>query len=292
MHERLRGAGRWIWFGLAGVFALSFVALGVGNAGGLGFQDLFNGGGSSSTHSAATPVSPALASAIAATHASPTNPAVWQTLGAAYTTRAGADNDPASAQADYQAAIQAYTHARTLAPTSPPVLRGVADAYTALAGFAAQQAQTLQNASSTTSPLASTFIPGGAANEDAFSRADAAASLQQQQNQNSQLGSLQSTELLAISQAKQITLTLTRLTPSDPTAWFNLGQTAQQSGDTRTAITAYQRFLGLVPGDPLAPQVRQAVTALQASIAKPKPKPVRTNPANPHHASTSSKPGK
>ena len=53
--------------------------------------------------------------------------------------------------------------------------------------------------------------------------------------------------------------------PRDPNVQLELAQAAQQSGDTKKAIAAYQRFLVLAPDDPTAPIVRQQIAQLKAA---------------------------
>ena len=43
------------------------------------------------------------------------------------------------------------------------------------------------------------------------------------------------------------------------------GQTAQDAGDTATAITAYKTFLKLAPNDPLSASAKKALKQLQGS---------------------------
>jgi len=52
------------------------------------------------------------------------------------------------------------------------------------------------------------------------------------------------------------------LRPNDSNAWFQLGQTAQTSGDVTTAITAYKRYLKLSPNSTYAAQIRQLIKQL------------------------------
>ena len=47
-------------------------------------------------------------------------------------------------------------------------------------------------------------------------------------------------------------------------AELNLGQIAQQIGDTTTAIAAYKKFLKLAPTDPTAPDVKRLLKQLGA----------------------------
>ena len=48
---------------------------------------------------------------------------------------------------------------------------------------------------------------------------------------------------------------LAALSPDDATLQIQLGQAAQNAGDSATALVAYRRFLKLAPNDPLSPQV-------------------------------------
>ena len=59
------------------------------------------------------------------------------------------------------------------------------------------------------------------------------------------------------------------LAPKDPNVQLELAQAAQQSGDTRTAISAYQTFLKLAPDDPSAGIVKQQIAQLKAQQAAP-----------------------
>jgi predicted TPR repeat methyltransferase len=44
-----------------------------------------------------------------------------------------------------------------------------------------------------------------------------------------------------------------------------LGEAAQNAGDTKTAIAAYKKFLQLAPDDPLASAVKQQLKSLTGS---------------------------
>jgi tetratricopeptide (TPR) repeat protein len=52
------------------------------------------------------------------------------------------------------------------------------------------------------------------------------------------------------------------LRPNDSNAWFQLGQTAQTSGDVTTAVTAYKRYLKLSPHSTFSAQIRQLIKQL------------------------------
>ena len=59
------------------------------------------------------------------------------------------------------------------------------------------------------------------------------------------------------------------LAPKDPNIQLELAQSAQQSGDSATAIAAYQAFLKLAPDDPSAGIVKQQIAQLKAAQAAP-----------------------
>lgn len=52
------------------------------------------------------------------------------------------------------------------------------------------------------------------------------------------------------------------LQPNNPTAWFQLAQAAQTSGDTTTAVAGYRHYLKLSPGGTTAAQVRALIKSL------------------------------
>jgi predicted TPR repeat methyltransferase len=57
---------------------------------------------------------------------------------------------------------------------------------------------------------------------------------------------------------------LVALNPKDATNQFQLASVAQSAGDSKTAVTAYRKFLVLAPDDSLAPAAKRALKALTA----------------------------
>jgi len=57
------------------------------------------------------------------------------------------------------------------------------------------------------------------------------------------------------------------LKPKLPSVRLELGQAAEQAGDTAAAIAAYRAFLRLAPNDPNAPLVRRHVNQLVKKVA-------------------------
>ncbi len=67
----------------------------------------------------------------------------------------------------------------------------------------------------------------------------------------------------AYAQEAEVYERLTALVPNDPLLQLQLGQASQFAGDTNAAIRAYKRFLALAPDDPNAPVVRDELRRLQ-----------------------------
>lgn len=57
----------------------------------------------------------------------------------------------------------------------------------------------------------------------------------------------------------------------EPLIFLQLGQAAQNAGDTKAAITAYERYLEVAPDSASAPAVKQALPQLRASLKPAKP---------------------
>jgi tetratricopeptide (TPR) repeat protein len=53
----------------------------------------------------------------------------------------------------------------------------------------------------------------------------------------------------------------------DPSVQFQLAQTAELAGDTKTAVAAYRQFLKLSPEDPSAQAVKDRVKQLQSQVS-------------------------
>ena len=79
---------------------------------------------------------------------------------------------------------------------------------------------------------------------------------------DSSVQSLQQQTQLAYTNAVSSYQQAAKLRPSDSNAWFQLGETAQASGDTATALKAYKRYLKLSPNSTFAAQIRQLIKQL------------------------------
>jgi tetratricopeptide (TPR) repeat protein len=261
---------------LAVVFLFSFVLFGVGNAGGLSFFDYLNRNGGSSSGGATTASATdtrALLAAQAAVKKSPKDPQAWVALATAWTNRANAagSTDAKAAVSSYQAAAKALDSAAKLKPNDLAIQKALAAAYTSEAsGYQAAYQQVAQQASAvqSASPNSSQFVPSSAATAlDPFTQAQQSIVSKQSSDLENQALPLYQNASDASKKALDVYLKITRLTPNDAVNWFNMAEAAQGAGDTKNAIKGYKEFLRILPGDPLAPQVKSALTQLE-----PKPK--------------------
>jgi tetratricopeptide (TPR) repeat protein len=73
---------------------------------------------------------------------------------------------------------------------------------------------------------------------------------------------LQQRTQLAYSNAVSSFQSAAKLRPNDANSWFQLAQTAQQSGDYTTAVTAYKKYLKINPDSTSAAQIKQLIKEL------------------------------
>ena len=57
------------------------------------------------------------------------------------------------------------------------------------------------------------------------------------------------------------------LQPGNSNNWFTLAQTAQQSGDVKTAVKGYKRYLALNPDSTTASQIKALIKQLSPAPA-------------------------
>jgi tetratricopeptide (TPR) repeat protein len=261
---------------LAVVFAFSFVLFGVGNAGGLSFFDyLTRNSGNSSGGATTSPATDtrALLAAQAGVKKAPEDANAWVALAAAWKTRANAAQsvDPKTAVPSFNAAAKALESAAKLKPTDVKIQMALADAYRAQAsGYQAAYSQVAQQASDVqaASPGSSQFVPASAASAlDPFTQAEQSIVSKQASDLQQQALPYYQSATDASKKALDVYLKITVLTPGDAVNWFNMAEAAQGAGDTANAIKGYKQFLRILPGDPLAPQVKSALAQLE-----PKPK--------------------
>ena len=226
---------------LAVLFAITFAFLGVGSGNNGGLDQLFSGLNIFSSSS--NPVSKALKEI----KDHPNLGRGYRDLATAYEGKGDTVNAIA--------ALQQYTTQR---PKD-------AAAWSELGGLQLSQAQSFRSAYQAATqarqlaaPSAS-FLPTGKLGQGigtnpveqaAASQVDASVQTLQQSTQLAYTNSVTSFQRAAT------------LRPADSNAWFQLGQTAQTSGDVATAVKAYKRYLKLSPNSTFSTQIRQLIKQL------------------------------
>jgi len=249
---RLRRQAKLMYVVLAVLFALTFAFLGVGSGSGGGLDQLFQG--LNFFHHSGTSVSKAQKEV----KAHPSNPKGFRDLATAYeakTDRAGAIS-----------ALQSYT---TLRPKD-------VSAWNELAGQQQAQAQDyltqyrnayqIRQDAAPSQLLQPTGKLGTALGTNPLEQAAA-------QRADTAVNDLSQQTRLAYSGVQSSYDQVTKLTPKDPNAWFNLAQAAQVAGDNVTAVKGYKRYLKLSPGTSTAAQIKQLIKQLSPAPPAPsKPK--------------------
>jgi tetratricopeptide (TPR) repeat protein len=248
--QRLRNHAKWAYVGLAIAFVLGFVLLGVGS-GSTGisdmFQNAFNFGSSGGT---------SISSLQAKVAKHPNDASGWRDLATAYETKQRTQ--------DAVGALEQYT---ALRPKDTSALSELASEDTTLAQSYATAYQNAQANASAADPSASLApaanTPFGKIFSDPNGLKDpigSVASSQAQSAAQTAYSNYQSTMQNAEKSLKK----LAKLTPSDVTVQYQLGQAAQAAGDSKTAVAAYKKFLKMSPNDVDAPQVKQLLKQAQA----------------------------
>jgi tetratricopeptide (TPR) repeat protein len=256
MHERLRKSARWVYLGLALVFAVSFVVAGVGT-GGPALSDLIQDQQNDENNTVATS-SDSLKDAQAAVTARPNDPQAWLTLA-----------DAQQGAGDLVKASESADKAISLAKDDPDVNEAAAEIYSARAADNQTKANAYftryQQLGSTALP---TYVyPGAGDAQDPLSLASQNASQQELDDLLTRAQPFQDAAAAASKKSADALAVVTKARPDDAGAWFNLGVAASAANDTATAIKAFDSFLELAPGDPLADQVRSEVLRLDPSRA-------------------------
>jgi tetratricopeptide (TPR) repeat protein len=253
--QRLRTHAKGAYVGLAIAFVLGFVLLGVGSgSSGVSdvLQNMFNFGSSSGSAS--------ISSLQKKTASNPNNANAWRDLATAF--------EQKSRTPDAINALQRYS---ALRPKDQSALEELAGQYSSLANTYATDYSNAQAAASTQAPPGATFAPPsttpfGKAFADPAALKDPISAAVQTQSSTQQTTAYTKYQE-AQKNAEQTYQKLAALTPKDATIQIQLGQAAQSAGDTAAAIAAYKQFLKLAPTDPLAPQVKQALKALQPTAS-------------------------
>jgi hypothetical protein len=245
---RLRRQAKWVFVFLALVFAIGFVAFGVGS-GSTGISDILRGnffGGGTSTGSQIKDKQKAI-------EQNPQDINAYLDLAGIY-------------QQDQQEdkALATLRRAQKVAPKNFDVLNRIAGIYSGRAELARTDAQNAQidYFNSTVSPpgLDPTSTLGGAIANDTYS-----SSLQQKFNEAYQK---MVKEFSTAESAYRQLVAASKGTSQEANAQLQLASAAQIAGDNPTAIDAYTRFLKIAPDSPNAQAVRQTLAQLKASTAQ------------------------
>jgi tetratricopeptide (TPR) repeat protein len=244
---RLRRQAKWVFVFLALVFAVGFVAFGVGS-GSTGISDIlrgnFFGGGGTSTSSLAKEKQKAIAR-------NPKDISAYLDLAGIY-----------QQNQDETKALATLSKAEQVAPKNFDVLNRIAGIYSGQAELERQNAQNAQIVyfENTVAPpgLDPSSTLGQAITSDPYSDV-------LKTRANEAYSKMVSAFTKAEGAYKQL-VSAAAGTSQEANAQLQLAGAAQISGDTATAVSAYTRFLKIAPDSPNAPAVRQTLAQLKASL--------------------------
>ena len=261
MNERLRRHFKWVFALLAVIFALMFVIAGVGTSG-PSVLDMITKSAGSSDAPAKVPTNSAVKDALAKSQSAPDDPQSWLALAQAYV-NAG----------ELTKVAEAASVASELAPKDATVQGAIADVYLAEAAAALQKAQTEYAAAQAKGNVAGrpavpqTVIPGQSSGVTPFQTAQESISSAVMQDASAKVTPLQTQATDAYKAAVTAQTIVTELKPTDPAAWFRLGQISSAANDSVAAIDAYKMFVKLAPNDPLTAKVKEEITRLEKASA-------------------------
>jgi tetratricopeptide (TPR) repeat protein len=243
---RLRRQAKWVFVFLAVVFALGFVIFGVGSGGGVGLGDLFSNSSGTKGQVSASEARKKIA-------AHPRNAKAYSELATALET-----------EGKLGGAIAALKHYTKLVPKNTDALIALGGLYTRQANELRTKAQAAQ-AQAQEASAGSLFEIGlnsPKTNQPVVPQPEINQTISTQATTRFQtvFGKMQS----AYTSAEGVYKRLAKQT-SDPQIILTLGQVAQQTGDTTTAVSAYKRFINLAPHDPTVPLVRQQLKQLRST---------------------------
>jgi len=251
--NRLRRHAKWMYILLVIVFAGGFVFLGVGSGStGIGdiLQNMFQRNSSSGG---------SLSSLQKNVREHPKNANAWRKLATKL------EQDQKTTEA-----IGALQRLTALRPRDEAALQELAGLYARRAddyrneAALAQQEAALAAPGSLFQPASSTTIGRAYQDPNALQDPIANAVTSQANTKASEAYTkLTDVEKQAVAVYKKLIV----LNPDDATRQVQLGEAAQNAGDTKTAIAAYKKFLQLAPDDPLAAAVKQQLKSLTSSSA-------------------------
>ena len=243
---RMRRSAKPIYVLLAVLFAATFAVLGVGSGQNSGLDQIFSG--LNPFHHSGTSVS----SAQKYVSKHPNDPKGFRELATAY--EAKSDTNGAIS------ALHAYTN----------IKRRDVQAWTELGNLQVQQAQNYETQyqnvyearqlAAPSQPFLPTGKLGTAIGTNQIEQTAASTA-------DSQLQTLQTQVQGGFSQAVSSYQRAATLQPGNSNNWFTLAQTAQQSGDVKTAVKAYKKFLALNPDSTSASQIKALIKQLSPAPA-------------------------
>jgi cytochrome c-type biogenesis protein CcmH/NrfG len=253
--QRLRTHAKWAYIALAATFVLTFVLLGVGSGStGIGdaLQNAFNfGSGGTSIGKLEKKV-----------QRHPKDANAWHDLATAY--------EQKQRTQDAVSALERYT---ALRPKDASGLDELASQYTSLAQKYAIDYQNAQADAQAASPSAAFGPPAtstfGKIFNDPAGLQDPIGSVIASQAQNrsqTAFTNYQGAQRNAESTFKK----LAKLTPSDVTVQYQLGQSAMAAADYKSAVAAFSKFLKLSPNDVEAANVKQLLKQARAALGPSK----------------------
>jgi len=244
---RLRRRAKWVFAFLAFAFALAFVVAGVGTGLGSGvgdyLADLFN-----------------------------RQPGVGDAdVGKARQEALAAPKDDAKAERYLDAIFQSQSlnvdeqiaemnRYLKIRPEDPDALQQLAGLYLTKGGEAEQRAQSAQIIASRAFFGNEIQSPGGAVGQ-AIGVDPITSQIRQEASTNYSIAIAAAQE--AYKKESEVWVRVTKLLPEEASAFFELGRSAQQGGDAKTAITALERYVELAPESPDVAQIRELVKQLK-----------------------------
>lgn len=249
---RLRRQAKWVFVFLAVIFAGGFIFFGVGT-GSSGLGDFFQG--NFSIFGGDNTIGPSVSEARDKIEKNPRDARAWRDLSRALRTE-GRD-------AEAIAALERYTRLR---PRDTAALSELAGARYTRANELFEAARNAQIQAQINSPASPLGFPiqgelGQALSDDPIT-----------QIYTQRASAAYDRMTTAYQETVAAYKRLVAADPTDATAHIFLGETAQQVGDTKTALAAYKRFLKLAPEDANAALVRQRIQALQLAPAPTAPR--------------------
>jgi tetratricopeptide (TPR) repeat protein len=241
--SRLRRHMKWVFAALALVFAVGFVAFGVG-AGGTGIGDALSDFFGSSSDI------PSVEDAQKAVEENPNDPQAFRELANAYL--AVGENDKAAE------ALRTYT---TLQPEDTGTLRELATLLETEATAARARADLLRQQSSLGDFATNIYrLPGSSGFLALVGSNPVDQALSSKLGTDADKAQQEAADMYA--EIVPVYDRLVELDPGDPTLLISLAGVADASGDTEKAIAAYQRYLELEPEGEYASLVTQQLQVL------------------------------